>query len=172
MSPLSDFPPSTIEAFLRSCAGEWIALRSRFAPITSSQEAEPSQEDEAWHDSERGEIKVDYLASATGEAPGGLRVTAPEGNVTTLTFLAGGQVLIVASSQEEEAASGTWHFWPDGILELDCPANEGKVSERIWFAKPNLRLRSSLAHRADGQPGLASFSTEIRRVSRPPAEAP
>jgi hypothetical protein len=46
------------------------------------------------------------------------------------------------------------------------------VSERIWFAKPNLRLRSSLAHRADGEPGLASFSTEIRRVSRPLAEAP
>jgi hypothetical protein len=47
-----------------------------------------------------------------------------------------------------------------------------KVKERIWFAKPNLRLRSSLAHRADGEPGRASFSTEIRRVSRPLAEAP
>ena len=164
MSPLSDFPPSTIEAFLISCAGEWIALRSQFASIT------PSQEAEAWHDSERGEIKVDYLAPSTSEAPGGLRVTAPGGNVTTLTFLAEGQALIVASSQE--TASGTWHFWPNGILELDCPAEDGKVRERIWFAKPNLRLRSSLAHRADGEPGLASFSTEIRRVSRPPAEAP
>ena len=161
---MSDFPPSTIEAFLSSCAGDWIALRSPFAPIT------PSQEDETWHDSERGEIKVDYLAPATSEAPGGLRVTAPGGNVTTLTFLAGGQTLIVASSQE--TASGTWRFWPDGILELSCSAKDGKVSERIWFAKPNLRLRSSLAHRADGEPGRASFSTEIRRVSRPPAEAP
>ena len=170
MSPLSDFPPSTIEAFLISCAGEWIALRSQFASITPSQEAELSQEVEAWHDSERGEIKVDYLAPTTSEAPGGLRVTAPGGNVTTLTFLAEGQALIIASSQE--TASGTWHFWPNGILELDCPAEDGKVRERIWFAKPNLRLRSSLAHRADGEPGLASFSTEIRRVSRPPAEAP
>ncbi len=167
---MSDFPPSTIEAFLISCAGEWIALRSQFASITPSQEAEPSQEVEAWHDSERGEINVDYLAPTTSEAPGGLRVTAPGGNVTTLTFLAEGQVLIIASSQE--TASGTWHFWPNGILELDCPAEDGKVRERIWFAKPNLRLRSSLAHRADGEPGLASFSTEIRRVSRPPAEAP
>jgi hypothetical protein len=167
---LSDFPPSTIEAFLSSCAGEWIALRSQFAPITPSQENESSQEGEAWHDSERGEIKVDYLSPATSEAPGGLRVTAPGGNVTTLTFLADGQAVIVASSQV--TASGTWHFWPDGILELDCPAEDGKVRERIWFAKPNLRLRSSLAHRADGEPGRASFSTEIRRVSRPPAEVP
>ena len=164
MSPLNDFPPSTIEAFLSSCAGEWIAVRSQFAPIN------PSQEDEAWHDSERGEIKVDYLEEATSDAPGSLRVTAPGGNVTTLTFLADGRALIVSSAQE--TATGTWQFWPDGILELGCPSEQGMVSERIWFAKPNLRLRSSLAHRADGEPGLASFSTEIRRVSRPPAEAP
>jgi hypothetical protein len=161
---LNDFPPSTIEAFLSSCAGEWIAVRSQFAPIN------PSHEDEAWHDSERGEIKVDYLKSANSDAPGGLRVTAPGGNVTTLTFLADGRVLIVSSSQE--TASGTWQFWLNGILELGCPSEQGMVSERIWFAKPNLRLRSSLAHRADGEPGRASFSTEIRRVSRPPAEAP
>lgn len=161
---MNDFPPSTIEAFLSSCAGEWIAVRSQFAPIN------PSHEDEAWHDSERGEIKVDYLKSANSDAPGGLRVTAPGGNVTTLTFLADGRVLIVSSSQE--TASGTWQFWLNGILELGCPSEQGMVSERIWFAKPNLRLRSSLAHRADGEPGRASFSTEIRRVSRPPAEAP
>jgi len=160
--PLSDFPPSTIEAFLSSCAGEWIALRSQFAPIN------PSQVDDTWHDSERGEIRVDYLAPATGAAPGSLRVTAPEGNVTTLTFLADGQAIFAASTQE--TASGTWQFWPDGTLELGCPAGEGKVSERIWFAKPNLRLRSSLAHRPDGEPGRASFSSEIRRVTRPPSE--
>ena len=139
-------------------------MRSQFAPIN------PSHEDEAWHDSERGEIKVDYLKSANSDAPGGLRVTAPGGNVTTLTFLADGRVLIVSSSQE--TASGTWQFWLNGILELGCPSEQGMVSERIWFAKPNLRLRSSLAHRADGEPGRASFSTEIRRVSRPPAEVP
>ena len=163
MSPLSDFPPSTIEAFLISCAGEWIALRSQFAPNN------PSQEDDAWHDSERGEIKVDFLEPATSEAPGGLRVTAPGGSVTTLTFLADGKALFVASSQE--TAAGTWQFWPDGTLELGCPAGDGMVIERIWFAKPNLRLRSSLAHRADGESGRASFSTEIRRVIRPPSEA-
>jgi len=163
LSPLSDFPPATIEAFLCSCAGEWIALRSQFAPLN------PSQDDDAWHDSERGEIKVDYLAPASSEAPGGLRVSAPGGTVTTLTFLADGQVLLASSSQETTA--GTWQFWPDGTMELGSPWGDGKVSERIWFAKPNLRLRSSLAHRADGKPGRASFSTEIRRVSRPPSQA-
>jgi hypothetical protein len=160
---LSDFPPSTIEAFLSFCAGEWIALRSQFAPI------HPGQEEDAWHDSERGEIKIDYLAPGTGEAPGGLRVTAPGGTVTTLTFLADGRALFASSSRETTA--GTWQFWPDGTLELGCSAGDTIVSERIWFAKPNLRLRSSLAHQANGEPGRASFSTEIRRVSRPPSQA-
>jgi hypothetical protein len=41
------------------------------------------------------------------------------------------------------------------------------VKERIWFTKPNLRLRSSVEQRGDGSPGRASFSSEIRRLSRP-----
>jgi hypothetical protein len=45
------------------------------------------------------------------------------------------------------------------------------VRERIWFTKPNLRLRSSVENHADGRPGRASFSSEIRRVSRPAAPA-
>jgi len=99
---LSDFPPSTIEAFLSSCAGEWIALRSQFAPLN------PTQDEDAWHDSERGELKVDYLAPASSEAPGGLRVTAPGGAITTLTFLAEGQVLFAPSSRE--TTTGSWQF--------------------------------------------------------------
>jgi hypothetical protein len=41
------------------------------------------------------------------------------------------------------------------------------VQERIWFTKANLRLRSSVEHHPDGSPGRASFSSEIRRLSRP-----
>jgi hypothetical protein len=160
---LSDFPPSSLEAFLISCAGEWIALRSQFDLLDAA------VEDDAWHDSERGEMKVDYLAPSSHDAPGGLRVTAPNGTVTTLTLLADGQALFAPS--ERETTAGTWTFWPDGSLELGRPADDGQVSERIWFAKPNLRLRSSIAQRLDGEPGRASFSTEIRRISRPPSPA-
>jgi hypothetical protein len=46
------------------------------------------------------------------------------------------------------------------------------VRERIWFTKPNLRLRSTVEHRADGTPGRASFSSEIRRISRPADPSP
>jgi hypothetical protein len=46
-----------------------------------------------------------------------------------------------------------------------------EVRERIWFTKPNLRLRSTVETNAAGSPGRASFSSEIRRVSRPTAPA-
>ena len=46
---------------------------------------------------------------------------------------------------------------------------EAELRERIWFNKPNLRLRSTIEQPADGLPGRASFSSEIRRVSKPAA---
>ena len=56
---------------------------------------------------------------------------------------------------------------PDGSLELVIAADGLEVRERIWFTKPNLRLRSTVENRAGGAPGRACFSSEIRRVSRP-----
>ena len=55
----------------------------------------------------------------------------------------------------------------DGSLELTLSSGDAEVRERFWFTKPNLRLRSTVESRADGTPGRASFSSEIRRVSRP-----
>lgn len=46
-------------------------------------------------------------------------------------------------------------------------AAELERRERIWFTKPNLRLRSSVEHGAGGSAAQASFCSEIRRVSRP-----
>ena len=62
---------------------------------------------------------------------------------------------------------GRWLLWPDGSLELVLEQGADQLRERIWFNKPNLRLRSTVEQRADGSLGRASFSSEIRRVSRP-----
>ncbi|MEY3769109.1 MAG: hypothetical protein RLZZ11_2179, partial [Cyanobacteriota bacterium] len=62
-------------------------------------------------------------------------------------------------------------LWPDGSLELVSQQNGAELRERIWFNKPNLRLRSTIEQPADGRPGRASFSSEIRRVSKPAAAA-
>jgi hypothetical protein len=166
-----DFPPQDIRSFLEFCAGEWLALRSRF-DLGSAQAGvagSPHNDEEAWHDSQRGELLVAFLEPARAGDPGGLRITPPGAATQELHFLAGGQFQRGPAGTPE--APGQWQLGPDGSLELSLSGREGEVRERIWFTKPNLRLRSSVEHRRDGSPGRASFSSEIRRVSRPSASS-
>jgi hypothetical protein len=155
------FPPATIEAFLRCCAGEWMGLRSRFA-LDAGLEGENGDE---WHSSERGELLVTYLEPETPDAPGGLRVGPKDGTAQLLQFSGDGRF-------RNGEQLGIWQLWPDGSLELTLSRGDAEVRERIWFTKPNLRLRSTVEHRADGTPGRASFSSEIRRISRPADPSP
>ncbi len=174
-TPDTPFPPQSIAAFLRCCAGEWMSLRSRFAleqaaliqlpaGTDGAGEAEAAAgeagEGDEWHTSERGELVVLYLEPADGQAPGGLQV-GPKGQpAQRLLFAADG-------SFESGGRRGSWQLWPDGSLELLLVQEGIQLRERIWFTKPNLRLRSTVESRSDGRPGRASFSSEIRRVSRP-----
>jgi hypothetical protein len=155
----SAFPPHDLRSFLQLCAGEWLALRSSLA-LGSPAEAEA----ENWHRSERGELLVAWLEPQRSGDAGGLAVTPPGLPTRTLTFQESGGF-------EAEGVQGSWQLWPDGSLELLLSHGGRQIRERIWFTKPNLRLRSSVEHRVDGSPGQASFSSEIRRLSRP-APAP
>jgi hypothetical protein len=157
----ADFPPASIEAFLRFCAGEWMSLRSRFV-LGSAADAGEGDE---WHSSERGELVVHYLEPAAAGDPGGLSVGPKDQPPRQLLFGADGQ--FSAGDQQ-----GRWTLWPDGSLELVVQQGSSELRERIWFNKPNLRLRSTIEQPADGTPGRASFSSEIRRVSRPAAASP
>jgi hypothetical protein len=150
------FPPQEISAFLRFCAGEWMALRSRFALAEAAVVAEGDE----WHSSERGELVVAYLEPSGSTSLGGLSV-GPKGDVPQqLLFEANGTFQVGEQR-------GSWQLWPDGSLELSLSRPGSELRERIWFTKPNLRLRSTVENHADGSPGRASFSSEIRRVSRP-----
>nr|WP_254216813.1 phycobiliprotein lyase [Synechococcus sp. CCY 9618] len=145
------------------CAGEWLSLRSCFRleePPAAAPEAEAS-----WHSSERGDLKVAYLAPEEQGEPGGLEITPPAGGRHRLQFRPDGR--FQGSAADGGVTGGHWQLWPDGSLELTSERENGTVKERIWFTKANLRLRSSVEHRADGRPGQASFSSEIRRLSRP-----
>tara|TARA_B100001059_G_C17416256_1_gene370905 strand:- start:51 stop:527 length:477 start_codon:yes stop_codon:yes gene_type:complete len=153
MSDQTLFPPSDLDGFLALCEGRWMSLRSRFLINASEQE---------WHSSERGEVEVS--ASVASGVPC-LDVTAAEGGKSTLAFQADGCLSIHAGGSEQ---TGRWALLPDASLELELQASNGdQVLERIWFTKPNLRLRSTTAVGDDGQPKQGSFCSEIRRVSRP-----
>ena len=154
------FPPESIEGFLRFCAGEWMSLRSRFALDT----ADDAGEGDEWHSSERGELVVAYLEPAAADSPGGLSV-GPKGEAPRQLLFAGDGAFTAGDRQ------GRWQLWPDGSLELVLGDGAAEVRERIWFTKPNLRLRSTVENGADGSPSRASFCSEIRRVSRPASPA-
>ena len=158
----SAFPPANIEAFLRFCAGEWMSLRSQLSLGLSG-------DDDSWHSSERGELVVQYLEPQQAGSPGGLRVAPKtEGalqGARQLHFAADGS--FSSEGDGSNATEGRWTLWPDGSLELVLNAAGAELREKIWFTKPNLRLRSTVENRSDGSPGRASFSSEIRRVSRP-----
>lgn len=156
------FPPGELAAFLALCAGNWLALRSQFVlGVTSAAE----QQDNGWHSSERGELRVDHLEPLQPGDAGGLaiRPAAATDPPQVLMFSSDGQFRVEA----EPPLRGHWQLWPDGSLELVCGMAGLERRERIWFTKPNLRLRSCVEQRADGSPARASFSSEIRRLQRP-----
>ncbi|MCP9902717.1 phycobiliprotein lyase [Cyanobium sp. BA5m-21] len=156
------FPPEEIGAFLRCCAGEWMGLRSQFA---LGEVNAGDDDDDGWHTSDRGELVVAFLEAETAGGAGGLQVGQKDAVAQQqLHFDAEGGF----RSGEQQ---GRWLLWPDGSLELVIPGDGREVRERIWFTKPNLRLRSTVETSADGSPGRASFSSEIRRVSRPTVPA-
>jgi hypothetical protein len=165
--PMTDspFPPQDLRSFLHLCAGEWLALRSCLALEGSeSGGGADAEEEESWHRSERGELAVEWIEPQRAGDAGGLAVTPPGQPTRTLTFQESGGF-------ETEGLRGSWRLWPDGSLELSLDDGERRIKERIWFTKPNLRLRSSVEKQGDGSPGRASFSSEIRRVNRPAAGA-
>ena len=154
------FPPTTLEAFLRFCAGEWMSLRSRFALDIP----DAADDGDDWHASERGELVVAYLEPAAADSPGGLSV-GPKGEASSQLLFSGDGAFSAGDR------TGRWQLWPDGSLELTLGDGAAEVRERIWFTKPNLRLRSTVENGADGTPSRASFCSEIRRVSRPASPA-
>jgi hypothetical protein len=150
------FPPATAAAFLELCAGRWLSLRSRFLL---------SLAEEGWHTSERGDLTIDLLPGPDAGGSIGLQVAVSGRPAVCLWFDADGGLRSGAAGAEA-APVGRWQFWPDASLELRtaAPAGGGERRERIWFTKPNLRLRSTTAFRSDGTPDQASFCSEIRRV--------
>ena len=170
---LNAFPPEDIRGFLELSAGEWLTLRSLMgpnapertqAPVALEESAQPSEHSQSWHQADRGELIVAFLEPAGATECGGLEVSLPGGGSMRLSFRDDGTVVMAGQC-------GRWLLAADGSLELDVEREGRLVKERIWFSKPNLRLRCTLEQSLDGRPGRASFSSEIRRVRRP-AEAP
>ncbi|MFM7464489.1 MAG: phycobiliprotein lyase [Cyanobium sp.] len=164
---MTDFPPEDICSFLQLSAGDWLGLRSLLEAEDEAssmgelplggEESEPSQ---PWHASERAEVHMALVQPTSEMDWGGLEIFLTNQPNVTLIFHKTGTVAI-------NAVLGNWNLGEDGSLVLTVEEENRRLEERIWFRKPNLRLRCTLEQFADGRPGRASFSSEIRRVQKP-----
>lgn len=80
-----------------------------------------------------------------------------------------GKLLRAMAPTEKTAIAGRYVLGDDEVLTLIAESDTLYSEERIWFAGPNLRLRTSVLKQADGF-STASFCSEIRRIA-PAAQA-
>ncbi|MEL6381822.1 MAG: phycobiliprotein lyase [Cyanobacteria bacterium J06626_18] len=73
----------------------------------------------------------------------------------------------LSQTDAEPAVAGQYRLQEE-VLLLTTVTDELQSEERLWFMNPNLRMRTTLLKRADGLQ-MASFCSEIRRISKPTA---
>ncbi len=81
-----------------------------------------------------------------------------------------GKLLRELDSAEKAPVAGRYVMGGDESLTLITEDETLYAEERLWFASPNLRLRTSVLKRSGGF-SMASFCSEIRMGVSKPAEA-
>lgn len=78
--------------------------------------------------------------------------------------------LLRANGSSEEVVASRYIMGTDEALTLITESDSLYAEERVWFASPNLRLRTRILRQPDGV-NMASFCSEIRMgVTKPPEE--
>lgn len=167
--------------FIESCEGKWFSQR------TSYRLGQP----ESWHQSDKGDFFLDFLATDTAEvqqvcqaaglsasqALGGLRsrwndtlIRKAGAALTVLLKDGDGEagILLIQSRPGQSPQQGRYQFAPNQSLTLVVEDEQCYAEERIWFAHPNLRLRTSLMRDKTGDFSRSSFYSEIRMGVKPP----
>jgi len=78
-----------------------------------------------------------------------------------------GKLLQTMSAPEPVPTVGRYNLGDDEALTLTIESETMYLEERLWFASPNLRLRTSMLKQA-GDFNMASFCSEIRMGVVPP----
>lgn len=68
---------------------------------------------------------------------------------------------LLQQNGRKELLQGHYSLGSDAVLTLNTASGTVHLEERLWFAGPNLRLRTSLLKQADGL-SSAAFCSEIR----------
>lgn len=151
-------PPATAQEFLERCAGRWLSLRTLVTV---------SHEEEGWEQSESAQLEFDWQPAVDNSELGVLSLHG--------TLQPDFQLRVAGAVQDREGCfegsdgrRGRWRFDADHVLQLTWHSGDQQFSERIWFSKANLRLRSrTVSCRNDPSAVQAcAFYSEIRRLQR------
>jgi CpeS-like protein len=171
----------TIQNFLEMSVGKWFSQRTSHQLLSQQSEHSSSQiviasvaadhpqllslcqQHQVDLSHTTGGIEVQSQAKPQWNAPKNAAVPASIISclmpVVTSATAQTGEVLW--SSNGQPMPLGKFQMGADGSLTLFLASPSMQIEERIWFASPNLRLRTSVQKSAVGW-SLASFCSEIR----------
>lgn len=106
-------------------------------------------------------LKVDQDSRMDGDTHNTQRTTV----MVMLQPTAEGIGILLQSSPKAPVAQGEYGL-DNEVLTLTTQTPDGTVQERLWFANPNLRMRTSVFKVGDTEQ-MASFCSEIRLGGAP-----
>lgn len=174
-----------IQAFFEQSAGKWASQRTSHQLLQN--QSESAKTELMMTLLETSDPIVAQLCQQSGldpaQAVSGLKITWSsiiDRNPKTQT---GSSILVAVadldqpnqgrliSQQAGKATLGRYSLGEDEVLTLITETPELYAEERLWFASPNFRMRTSIVKRSGGFE-LAAFCTEIRLgITAKPAEA-
>ncbi len=168
-----------IQAFLELCVGKWFSQRSSYQFDSQKAESHKSELTIEWLENSNSIIAslCQEYRLAPSQVIGCHKVSwnnsldyGKQKQIRTSTMIVipdqntpeTGK--IIQSLQSQPSQQGNYNLGKDEALTLSLERGEFYLEERIWFASPNLRLRTSLMKSKNGYSRTAFYS-EIRRLS-------
>jgi CpeS-like protein len=170
--------------FLGLSSGKWFSQRTSYHLSRT----------ENWHQSDKTDLVIEPIESGDDEGRrvcvdqrldpalvvGGLKMqwakTLLKPGGTSRLLLLGdedgveGRLVRALMGPGQRPSVGRYVLNEDESLVLVTEMPGLYVEERMWFAAPNLRLRTSLMRSMDGAFETSSFYSEIRMGVKPPAQ--
>jgi phycoerythrin-associated linker protein len=174
-----------IKEFITLCAGQWFSQRTSYQ--LAAQKVENNKSDIAIDLLPIDHAEVIALCQPhhldTGSSLGGLKASwnnavdwgqPKQIGSTLLVFLPTADDPSIGKLLKSGNPSllGHYHLRQDEALTLTIESDRGQFEERLWFASPNLRLRTTIIQHPD-KTSQTVFYSEIRKMiapSSPPSE--
>ncbi|MDJ0657864.1 MAG: phycobiliprotein lyase [Crocosphaera sp.] len=167
-----------IQTFLESCVGQWFSQRSSYQFDTEKAESHKSELTVEWLDTDDSLLvslcqqhRIDPDRAIGGQKASWNSSTdysqkKQVGNATMIIIPDSHQPQtgqIIQTFQSQPSFQGHYSLGEDEALTLTLNVGDFSLEERIWFASPNLRLRTSLMKGQNGY-SRSAFYSEIRRL--------